>query len=263
MRLFELLREKLGYETAMLDATPEASKNKAAALAPLVLEPTDACAAAIALARRKAILRKTPPHRKQVERPALTASTCSYRRLPFFLRSCWRRACRTSRETPAWPCPPRDSLGPILIGWIVDYDHRYDAHAVVRQAFDAVDAFLVKLGGVLAALAGEGGSAFRQHVLDRLGVVALVDRDELHGVARAIFTSAGSNTIMPSVSLFSSLTSTSAAFAAPAISKVAVVLLTRTVFMNTRAEADSVATSTGRMGWWRYCATRGNGAASI
>ena len=41
MRLFERLREKLGCEPAVLDAAPEASKNKAAALAPLVLQPTD------------------------------------------------------------------------------------------------------------------------------------------------------------------------------------------------------------------------------
>ena len=41
MGLFESLREKLGYEPAVLDATPETSKNKAAVLPPLVLEATD------------------------------------------------------------------------------------------------------------------------------------------------------------------------------------------------------------------------------
>ena len=41
MRLFERLREKLGYQPAVLNVTPETNKNKAAALAPLVLAPTD------------------------------------------------------------------------------------------------------------------------------------------------------------------------------------------------------------------------------
>ena len=41
MRLFERLREKLGYQPVVLDATPETNKNTAAALASLVLEPTD------------------------------------------------------------------------------------------------------------------------------------------------------------------------------------------------------------------------------
>ena len=41
MGLFQSLREKLGYEHAVLDAIPETSKNKAAALASLVLEATE------------------------------------------------------------------------------------------------------------------------------------------------------------------------------------------------------------------------------
>lgn len=42
MRLFERLREKLGYEAAVGDPTPEASSKKAAAApAPLVLKPTE------------------------------------------------------------------------------------------------------------------------------------------------------------------------------------------------------------------------------
>ena len=112
----------------------------------------------------------------------------------------------------------RNGLGLVDIAGLADHDHRHHSHAVMRQALDAVDAFLLELdGSILVVLAEEWRCALGQHALDRFRVVAFVRGHELYVSPGAIFTKAGSNTITPpSVPLLSSLTSTSAACAPPA-----------------------------------------------
>jgi hypothetical protein len=54
----------------------------------------------------------------------------------------------------------------------------------MRRAFDAVDSGLIEFYGyMLTVLASEGGPAVRQHTLDTLGIMSLVSRHELDGVA--------------------------------------------------------------------------------
>ena len=65
------------------------------------------------------------------------------------------------------------------------------------------------------------------------GVMTLVGRQELHGIAGAIFTKAGSNAIVPpSVPWLRSLTSTSVARTVPAIARLAATVKIANLFMS-------------------------------
>lgn len=87
---------------------------------------------------------------------------------------------------------------------IADLDQCNHAHAHVWRALQHISARNVELHLILLARLGfELGNAVGDEPFERLDIVALVRGNERYGVAGAIFRKPGSNTIAPSVPLFS------------------------------------------------------------
>lgn len=83
-----------------------------------------------------------------------------------------------------WPCGVLHPCGGLPVHGFAHGDQRDHAHAIVRSAFDAVDAFFRECHGeILAHLAAKRGCPLREHTLDGLGIVAGIDRHEFDGVA--------------------------------------------------------------------------------